>query len=127
MLTSRNKQGEYLMPELVPENLIQAFGAVAMAAVVVMLGIQKIIKHWQTTDAENSIIKIMHNELERMSQQNTALSVELGRLHNEVIALNQQLQMLTVENQRLQTEVVALTNEVSSFKLLRQGGQYGKI
>lgn len=127
MLTSRNKQGEYLMPELVPENLIQAFGAVAMAAVIVMLGIQKIIKHWQTTDAENSIIKIMHNELERMSQQNTALSVELGRLHNEVITLNTQLQMLTVENQRLQTEVVALTNEVSSFKLLRQGGAYGKI
>jgi len=115
------------MPELVPENLIQAFGAVAMAAIVVMLGIQKIIKHWQTTDAENSIIKIMHNELERMSQQNTALSVELGRLHNEVIALNTQLQMLTVENQRLQTEVIALTNEVSSFKALRQGGAYGKI
>ena len=127
MLTSRSKQGEYLMPELVPENLIQAFGAVAMAAVIVMLGIQKIIKHWQTTDAENSIIKIMHNELERMAQQNTALSVELGRLHNEVIALNQQLQMLTVENQRLQTEVIALTNEVSSFKSLRQGGAYGKI
>ena len=127
MLTSRSKQGEYLMPELVPENLIQAFGAVAMAAVIVMLGIQKIIKHWQTTDAENSIIKIMHNELERMAQQNTALSVELGRLHNEVIALNQQLQMLTVENQRLQTEVIALTNEVSRFKSLRQGGAYGKI
>jgi hypothetical protein len=35
--------------------------------------------------------------------------------------------MLTVENQRLQTEVIALTNEVSSFKLLRQGGAYGKI
>jgi predicted nuclease with TOPRIM domain len=69
----------------------------------------------------------MHNELERMSQQNTALSVELGRLHNEVIALNTQLQMLTVENQRLQTEVIALTNEVSSFKQLRQGGGYGKI
>lgn len=115
------------MPDLVPETIIQVFGTIAMAAIVVMLGIQKILKHWQTTDAENSIIKIMHNELERMSHQNTALSVELGRLHNEVIALNQQLQMLTVENQRLQTEVVALTNEVSSFKLLRQGGIYGKI
>ena len=115
------------MPELVPENLIQAFGAVAMAAIVVMLGIQKIIKYWQTTDAENSVIKIMHNELERMSEQNTALSVELGRLHNEVIALNTQLQMLTVENQRLQREVIALTNQLSEFKLITQGGTYGKI
>ena len=110
-----------------PDTLIQTVGAVSMAIIVVMFGIQKIIKHWQSTDAENAIINIMHNELERMSQQNTALSLELGRLHNEVIALNNQLQKLAVENQRLQTEVIALTHEVSSFKLLRQGEAYGKI
>ena len=115
------------MPELHPETLIQALSAVALAIIAVMFGIQKMLKHWQTTDAENSIIKIMHTELERMSQQNTALSVELGRLHNEVIALNRQLQKLSVENQRLQTEVIALTHEVSSFKTMRQGGQYGQI
>ena len=40
MLTSRNKQGEYLMPELVPDTLIQTFGAIAMAVIVVMFGIQ---------------------------------------------------------------------------------------
>jgi regulator of replication initiation timing len=62
-----------------------------------------------------------------MSEQNAALSLELGRLHTEVIALNHELQKLTVENQRLQTEVIALTKEVSSFKLLRQGDSYGKI
>lgn len=110
------------MPELHPETLIQALSAVALAIIAVMFGIQKMLKHWQTTDAENSIIKIMHTELERMSQQNTALSVELGRLHNEVIALNKQLQKLSVENQRLQTEVIALTHEVSSFKTMREGG-----
>lgn len=115
------------MPEITPENLIQMFGTIALAIVAVMFGIQKMLKHWQTTDAENSIIKIMHTELDRMSQQNTALSVELGRLHNEVIALNRQLQKLSVENQRLQTEVIALTHEVSNFKILREGGQHGQI
>jgi peptidoglycan hydrolase CwlO-like protein len=58
----------------------------------------------------------MHSELERMSEQNTALSTELGRLHNEVINLSQELQKLTFENQRLQTEVCALTEEISIFK-----------
>lgn len=115
------------MSDLTTDSLLQTLGAIAMAVIVLMLGVQKILKHWRSTDAENAIITIMHNELERMSQQNTALSVELGRLHTEVIALNVQLQKLVVENQRLQTEVIALTNEVSSFKLLRQGEINGKI
>ena len=58
----------------------------------------------------------MHTELERMSEQNTALSTELGRLHTEVITLSQELRKLTFENQRLQTEVCALTEEISIFK-----------
>jgi predicted nuclease with TOPRIM domain len=69
----------------------------------------------------------MHTELERMSEQNTKLSIELGRLHSEVIALNTELQKLTVENQRLQTEVCALTQEVSNFKqmsALQEGKNY---
>ena len=51
-----------------------------------------------------------------MSEQNTKLSLELGRLHTEVIALNTELQKLTVENQNLRTEVCALTKEVAHFK-----------
>ena len=115
------------MPEVNSDNLIQTLSIIAMAVIASLFGIQKILKEWRSTDAETRIITIMHEELERLSEQNTALSVELGRLHNEIIALNTQLQKLTVENQRLQTEVIALTNEVSSFKLLRQGGIYGKI
>jgi predicted nuclease with TOPRIM domain len=82
----------------------------------VFIGAQKILKNWRSTEAETSIITLMHTELERMSEQNTKLSIELGRLHSEVIALNTELQKLTVENQRLQTEVCALTQEVSNFK-----------
>lgn len=108
------------MLEVSTDKLVQLLSVIALAVIATFVGIQKILKDWRSTNAETSIITIMHTELERMSEQNTALSVELGRLHTEVIALNQQLQKLTVENQRLQTEVVALTNEVSLFKQLNR-------
>jgi regulator of replication initiation timing len=86
----------------------------------VFIGAQKILKNWRSTEAETSIISLMHTELERMSEQNTKLSVELGRLHSEIIALNNELQKLTAENQHLRTEVSALTQEVSKFKQISE-------
>lgn len=108
------------------EQNLQATSLVAIAVIAVFIGVQKIIKNWRATEAETSIISLMHTELERMSEQNTKLSLELGRLHTEVIALNNELQKLTLENQRLQTEVCALTQEVSNFKQIN-GAQKGKI
>jgi predicted nuclease with TOPRIM domain len=98
------------------DQSLQAISLVALAVIGVFIGVQKILKNWRATEAETSIITLMHAELERMSQQNTKLSIELGRLHSEIIALNTELQKLTVENQNLRTEVCALTQEVSSFK-----------
>jgi uncharacterized protein (DUF3084 family) len=60
----------------------------------------------------------MHSELERMSEQNTKLSLELGKLQEEVIELNKQLRALVVENQKLQEEVVELTLQISKLKEL---------
>lgn len=100
------------------EQNLQATSLVAIAVMTVFIGAQKILKNWRSTEAETSIITLMHTELERMSEQNTKLSVELGRLHSEVIALNSELQKLTAENQHLRTEVAALTQEVSKFKQL---------
>lgn len=100
------------------EQSLQAISLVAIAITAVFIGVQKMLKNWQSTEAETSIISLMHSELERMSQQNTKLSIELGRLHSEVIALNSELQKLTVENQHLQAEVAALTQEVIRFKQL---------
>ena len=115
------------MTDINIDSLIQVLGVVAFAVITVFVGVQKLLKDWRSNNAETSVITIMHTELERMSVQNSALSVELGRLHNEVITLNKQLQRLTLENQRLQTEVVALTKEVSTFKQLTQKESHGKI
>jgi len=98
------------------EEIIQVLTAISLAIIAVFVGIKKLLKDWRSTDAETSIITLMHSELERMSTQNTALSNELGRLHTEVINLNQQLQKLTIENQRLHTEICALTEQMAKFK-----------
>jgi predicted nuclease with TOPRIM domain len=107
------------------EQILQAVSLVAIAIIAVLVGAQKILKNWRSTEAETSIISLMHTELERMSEQNTKLSLELGRLHSEIIALNTELQKLTVENQNLRTEVCALTQEVSNFK--QSASQKGRV
>jgi predicted nuclease with TOPRIM domain len=109
------------------EQTLQAVSLVALAVIGVFIGLQKILKNWRSTEAETSIITLMHTELERMSEQNTKLSIELGRLHTEIIALNSELQKLTMENQCLQREVIALTTEISNLKNLTQKEKYGKI
>ncbi len=106
-------------------NFIQLLAAIGLGIIASFIGYQKLIKDWRSNNAETSVIGILHTEIERMSKQNTALSVELGRLHDEVINLTQQLQDLRIENQRLQIEVVALTNEVSIFKELKTRGTHG--
>ncbi len=111
------------MTEVSPESVIQILGTVSLAVIAVFVGVQKLAKDWRANSAESSVITLMHTELERMAEQNTQLSVELGRLHSEVIALNHQLQKLTVENQHLQAEVVALTKEVTRLQtVLHKGG-----
>lgn len=104
------------MLDVEPSNLIQTLGAIALAVIFVMIGYQKIAKEWRSDSVENSIISVMHKELERMSQQNTALSTEIGRLHQQILKLSTQIQELSFENQRLQSEVLALTNEVVEFR-----------
>jgi peptidoglycan hydrolase CwlO-like protein len=110
------------MLETSPDSLIQVLGMVAVAVIAVIVGSQKLLKDWKSSNVESSVINLMHSELERMSTQNTALSLELGRLHKEVIALNKHLQKLTLENQSLQAEVVTLTKEVARFQSVLHKG-----
>lgn len=104
------------------EETAKGLGIVGLAVIAVFVGAQKLLRDWRTTAAETNVITLMHNELERMSEQNTALSTELGRLHAEIINLSQELQTLTIENQRLQAEVIALTNEIGELKIAYSKG-----
>lgn len=96
------------MGEIDSTYIIQIIGASTLAIITLAVGLQKLLKSWKATDAESSVITLMHTELERMSAQNTALSEELGRLHLEILNLNKQIRELSLENRGLQHEIVSL-------------------
>jgi predicted nuclease with TOPRIM domain len=98
------------------ESWLGILTIVGLATIAVFVGVQKILRDWKGTSAEIGMITLMHEELERMSQQNSLLSNELGNLNSQIINLRQELHNLTLENQRLHTEVVTLTNEVSRLQ-----------
>ena len=87
-----------------------------LALIALAFGIQKLIKQWHTVSAENSILGLMHTELERLSKQNGLLTTELSKLQLEILALNKELRTLSSENQRLHTEVATLTGEVTRLQ-----------
>lgn len=106
------------MVEIENHSLIQTISVAAMAIIALSVGIQKLLKDWRSTAAETNIIKLMHDELERMSTQNGKLTEELARLQLEIIQLNKELSKLNVENSKLQEEISALTIELNNFKKL---------
>lgn len=98
-------------------NPIAQYATAAVAALIMLAFLlQKFLNSWKTDKAEASVLNLMHNELSRMSDQNTKLSLELGNLQEEVIKLNKELRVLTAENQRLHLEVATLTGEVSRLQ-----------
>jgi septal ring factor EnvC (AmiA/AmiB activator) len=104
--------------ELESNSIIQTISVAALAIIGLVVGAQKLVKEWRSTDAETSVIEMMHKELERMGTQNAKLQEELGKLQREIIELNTQLSKLSIENNKLQEEVSALTIELNSFKKL---------
>jgi peptidoglycan hydrolase CwlO-like protein len=97
-------------------SLLQVIGVGFAGLLTISFLLQKFLTGFKTDKTENSILNLMHQELERMSEQNTKLSTELGKLQEEVIELNQQIRNLTTENQRLHEEIAALTKEISKLK-----------
>jgi septal ring factor EnvC (AmiA/AmiB activator) len=95
---------------------IETISIIALAVIALAFGIKKLVKDWRLSDTSDSVMELMHKELERMSAQNTLLSTELNKLQQEIIQLNAQLRQLCIENDKLQTEVIALTNELNAFK-----------
>lgn len=91
-------------------------GIIALGGIV--LGIQKLIKHWVITSAENSVVSLMHTELDRVGHQNRLLAEELNKLQLEIINLNKELRNLSIENNELHHQVFNLSAEVSRLQTL---------
>ena len=105
------------------QDLVQTISLVALAVIGLIVGVQKLLKDWRSTQAETNIIQLMHTEIERMGEQNSKLSVELGKLQEEVIRLNQELSKLNIENSKLQEEIAQLTLELTRFKQNSRGAR----
>ena len=105
------------------QDLVQTISLVALAVIGLIVGVQKLLKDWRSTQAETNIIQLMHTEIERMGEQNSKLSIELGKLQEEVIRLNQELSKLNIENSKLQEEIAQLTLELARFKQNSRGAR----
>lgn len=101
------------MPAIEGPYVIELFAAGVVGLTALAIGVQSILKNWKSANTESSLLKMMHEELERMSTQNTTLSQEIGKLQTELINLSSQLTTLTLENRKLQTEVSSLNSEIS--------------
>jgi hypothetical protein len=97
-------------------SLGETVGIVGVAIVTLALGAQQLLKRWKTGSAENSILTLLHSELERMATQNKLLSSYVNALQIEAVKINSELAKLQVENKKLHTEVLILTNELISMR-----------
>jgi len=99
---------ESTIPISLSEWLVAGFLAITSGAI----GLQLLIKNWKSTNVESALLKMMHEELERMSIQNGSLSQEIGKLQIELVKLSTQLTALNIENHKLQSEIANLNTEI---------------
>ena len=106
------------MESIDTSSISQLIVAFVLALVSMAVGIQVLIKNWKSSNSESALLKIMHEEIERMSSLNSALSGEIGKLQLELINLSMQLTALTIENKKLQNEISNLNNEVARLHVM---------
>lgn len=102
-------------------SITQYAGTLAGGLIAFIFLLQKFFNGWKSDRTESSVTALMHTELQRMGEQNTKLSEELGRLQLELINMNQELRTLHTENQRLHAEVNMLTAEVARLQSMLRG------
>ena len=100
------------MESAIPSTLAEWLAAAFVGISGLVIGIQLLLKSFNSNSTESALLKMMHDELERMSAQNSILSQEVGKLELELVKLSKQLTELTLENQKLQTEINNLNKEI---------------
>lgn len=83
--------------------------------------LKKLFSNWKASDTEDSLLSMLHKEVQRMGAQNSTLMTELRGLQREVITLNSELITLTKENKKLHEQVGLLSNEVTRLHELLPG------
>ena len=100
------------MESTIPNTLSEWLTTGLLAIAGLAVGLQLLLKSWRSNNTESALLSMMHDELERMSSQNSVLSQEVGKLQIEIVKLSTQLTELTLENQKLQGEINNLNREI---------------
>jgi predicted nuclease with TOPRIM domain len=94
----------------------QIVGTLGVALLATAYSLKKYLKGWNLLSAENTVINLLREELDRMSSQNRDIASELNKLQLDLINLHKEIQILTVENNRLYTQVNQLNHQVERLK-----------
>lgn len=91
-------------------------GTITVGLLGAAYSLQKYLKGWRETGASSDVVKMLHTEVVRMSEQNSKLMVEITQLQTQIVTLNKQLTELQYENQLLNRQVSQLTDEISRLQ-----------
>ena len=94
------------------------FAAAAAALLFLAFLLKRLFSNWGASNTENSLLSMLHEEVQRMGSQNTTLMNELKGLQREIIVLNTELLTLTQENKKLHEQIALLSSEVNRLQVL---------
>jgi cell division protein FtsB len=115
-----------MIDKLDNNSLPQIAGAVIVAIVGLIYGIQKLPNRWKESKVEASLVEMVHQELERLSAQNTLLSEEIAKLQTQVFSLIKEINSLSIDKERLKKEVIELRKKVLTYTLSDGENNVGK-
>lgn len=94
-------------------SMTQHIGAFIVAIAGIAMAAQHYIMKWKSNSAESSILKLLTEELTRMSTQNKLLTEYVHSLQLEAVKISSELTKLHIENGVLNERVVSLTKQIS--------------
>ena len=106
------------------KEIVTIVGSVATVAFASILGLKKTIRVWEKdgleiekSRTEESLIKSLRSELERMAHQNQKLLEQLSFLHNQINELHQSVSVLRNENDILHKQLNKLRSDFADSQI----------
>lgn len=87
--------------------------AVLTAALVgIAVGLQRVVKSWKSTDAETTLVTLLHKELERLSKQNTSLSEQFAENQQKLVEISNAFTDSLKDKRELEVKITELQEQL---------------
>jgi len=107
----------------IAKELATIVGTIVAGAITSVIGLRKLARHWEKdgleiekVNAEESLIKTLRVESERMSKQNQNLMNQLVELQTQIGELHNSINRLRSENDVLHLQISNLNTEINDMK-----------